>query len=364
MLARFLFKVSVQKKTARRFRPGGFGICSNYVFLRTTLFRRLPKPGKEAKKNIERGREIYIHFPNIINSWPLCKRAFIIFNKHADGVASTPLKFQELYRALRYIVVLLSTWTGKQTMQATQAPNIFEWYQNIHERLALPSPDYTGLTPTASAVRNLAQDMRICLQSMLHNRIFRPVAEDEPACRVASDRAITQLNTILQPARRSAYLNSVSDTRYLPEERLWGLDVTSLCLTLDPRNSLAWSMTYQLLPDAQTTALVQSPKGPIKINRERAQASTMRAICSSGGRTLDSLQTGQECVKTVEELVRLSTPHQKVDQELIDFIQQEFGTTGIIPPQENPMDEEELLRFIQTELGENSAQSKLIEYRP
>ena len=52
MLARFLFKVSVQKKTARRFRPGGFGICSNYVFLRTTLFRRLPKPGKEAKKSI------------------------------------------------------------------------------------------------------------------------------------------------------------------------------------------------------------------------------------------------------------------------------------------------------------------------
>jgi len=46
-----LFVQSVgSKKTARRFRPGGFGICLNYVFLRTTLFRRLPKPGKEAKK--------------------------------------------------------------------------------------------------------------------------------------------------------------------------------------------------------------------------------------------------------------------------------------------------------------------------
>ncbi|WP_255969421.1 hypothetical protein, partial [Klebsiella pneumoniae] len=61
-----MFKVSVQKKTARRFRPGGFGICSNYVFLRTTLFRHLPKPGKEAKKSIKRVREIRVHLLNVI----------------------------------------------------------------------------------------------------------------------------------------------------------------------------------------------------------------------------------------------------------------------------------------------------------
>jgi hypothetical protein len=96
MLARFLFKVSVQKKTARRFRPGGFGICSNYVFLRTTLFRRLPKPGKEAKKSIKRVREIRVHPLNVINSWPLCKRAKPNSNKSRVGVVGIPLKNKEL----------------------------------------------------------------------------------------------------------------------------------------------------------------------------------------------------------------------------------------------------------------------------
>jgi hypothetical protein len=96
MLARFLFKVSVQKKTARRFRPGGFGICLNYVFLRTTLFRRLPKPGKEAKKSIKRVREIRVHLLNVINSWPLCKRAEPNSNKSRVGVVGIPLKNKEL----------------------------------------------------------------------------------------------------------------------------------------------------------------------------------------------------------------------------------------------------------------------------
>jgi hypothetical protein len=89
MLTRFLltltvhafFKMSVQKKTARRFRPGGFGICLNSVFLRTTLFRRLPKPGKEAKKSIKRMCESRVHLFNVINSWPLRKRARLDFNK-------------------------------------------------------------------------------------------------------------------------------------------------------------------------------------------------------------------------------------------------------------------------------------------
>ncbi|EDM83374.1 3-deoxy-7-phosphoheptulonate synthase [Limnobacter sp. MED105] len=96
MLARFLFKVSVQKKTARRFRPGGFGICLNYVFLRTTLFRRLPKPGKEAKKRIKRVREIRVHLLNVINSWPLRKRAERNSNKSRAAVVGIPLKYQEI----------------------------------------------------------------------------------------------------------------------------------------------------------------------------------------------------------------------------------------------------------------------------
>ena len=96
MLARFLFKVSVQKKTARRLGPGGFGICLNYVFLRTTLFRRLPKPGKEAKKSIKRVREIRVHLFNLNNSWPLCKRAERNSNKSRVGVVGIPLKNKEL----------------------------------------------------------------------------------------------------------------------------------------------------------------------------------------------------------------------------------------------------------------------------
>ncbi|MDP3188404.1 hypothetical protein [Limnobacter sp.] len=89
-------KVSVQKKTARRFRPGGFGICLNYVFLRTTLFRRLPKPGKEAKKSIKRMRKICVHLFNVINSWPLCKRAERNSNKSRVGVVGIPLKYQQI----------------------------------------------------------------------------------------------------------------------------------------------------------------------------------------------------------------------------------------------------------------------------
>jgi len=79
--AHAFFKMSVQKKTARRFRPGGFGICSNSVFLRTTLFRRLPKPGKEAKKSIKRVRKVHVHLFNVINSRPLCKRASVNISK-------------------------------------------------------------------------------------------------------------------------------------------------------------------------------------------------------------------------------------------------------------------------------------------
>ncbi|WP_159572683.1 hypothetical protein [Limnobacter sp. 130] len=96
MLARFLFKVSVQKKTARGLGPGGFGIHLNYVFLRTTLFRRLPVPGKEAKKSIKRVRENRVHLLNVINSWPLCKRAERNSSKSQVDVVGIPLKNKEL----------------------------------------------------------------------------------------------------------------------------------------------------------------------------------------------------------------------------------------------------------------------------
>jgi hypothetical protein len=96
MLARFLFKVSVQKKTARCLGPGGFGICLNFVFLRTILYRRLPKPGKEAEKSIKRVCEIRVHLFNVINSWLPCKRASRNFSKQWAAVACIPLKHQQI----------------------------------------------------------------------------------------------------------------------------------------------------------------------------------------------------------------------------------------------------------------------------
>ncbi|WP_370263377.1 hypothetical protein [Limnobacter sp.] len=67
-----------------------------WCFLGTTLFRRLPVPGKEAKKCIKRVREKRVHLFNVIKSWPLCKRVDRNINKLALAVVCITLNSKEL----------------------------------------------------------------------------------------------------------------------------------------------------------------------------------------------------------------------------------------------------------------------------
>ena len=50
----------------------------------------------KAKKSIKRVREIRVHLLNVINSWPLCKRAKPNSNKSPMAVVGIPLKNKEL----------------------------------------------------------------------------------------------------------------------------------------------------------------------------------------------------------------------------------------------------------------------------
>lgn len=232
-------------------------------------------------------------------------------------------------------------------MQLTRPSSPSQWLADPTERLAPPLPTRTETPPTAVAARTLALDMRHSLQGMLERRLTGWLDGRDPICIQVSERAISRLNDILQPARRSAEVGSVSHVSYLPGERQWGLDVTAMCLILDPGNAAAWSITAQLLPDDQTVLWIQTPLERIGINRERAQAGLSRAICCGSGRVVAGLHVSPPEGSTLEELVQLDTGGPLGDDSGPDLAEL-LGATGL---GDEPMSEEALMDFIRTELG-------------
>lgn len=128
------------------------------------------------------------------------------------------------------------------------------------------------LNATEVAVRNLAINMLWQLDPLVTARVVQPEHPQlRSHCAAVSGAYIDCLIDVLDPSSRSVQAGNVRDAHYSDMERVSGLNVASLCATLDPTNPRAWSMIYQLLPDDQTHIFVQNETGLQPVNRRNAE---------------------------------------------------------------------------------------------
>lgn len=270
MLARFLVKVSVQKKTARRFRPGGFGICLNFVFLRTTLFRRLPKPGKEAKKSIKRMCEVESHLFNLNNSWPLCKRVQPDSSKSWPAVVPIQLKNKELGKRPAPLHILFALKVKLIRMTPNSTPNPIHPPVAVYPAVLQPAST-SNPSPLEAAVSSLAQQLKAQHTELIGmvNMQACPSAVLAQAHN-ASNQALESLYSAMPQLESEMASTSESPIELSRVARTSALGVISTALSLNPNNLNAWHCSLRLFQDESQNVTVMRNGSNQVINRGAA----------------------------------------------------------------------------------------------
>ena len=158
---------------------------------------------------------------------------------------------------------------------------------NIHQNDTSVRSEYfmpanqTGrhLSATESAALNLSIMMIEHYSERMLARINNPgdrlLAK---MCSTISRRCSDYLVNNLKPSARSAATGDIRNVAYSEAERSAGLSVASMCATLDPYNTVAWSLIYQLLPNDNVSLLVQTDHGVKAYDRSAAERAMFHTI--------------------------------------------------------------------------------------